>query len=150
MEVSKDNNNLHDTSRLIVLYDGVCGLCNRSIQFILKRDKTDLFRFAALQSEFARTILDRHHRDPDVLDTIIVVLDYEKPTERILLKARAALYCAKIIGGVWKLFYGFSIFPNFLLNFFYNLVAKYRYKIFGKYDSCPLPDEKVKSKFIEI
>jgi len=85
-------------NHLIVLYDGVCGLCNKSIQFILKRDKKDAFRFASLQSEFGRKILHRHGKDPDRLDTFIVVQSFEKESERLIIKARAALFVAKNSG----------------------------------------------------
>lgn len=133
----------------IVLYDGVCGLCNRAVRFIVRRDKRDLFRFAPIQSDLGKRILKRHHRNPDRLDTFVLVRDYEKETESILVKARAGLFVGRVLGGFWKLFYGFWILPDFILNFFYDLVARGRYQIFGKYDTCPLPNEKLRHKFID-
>jgi len=134
----------------IILFDGICGLCNRFVRFVIKRDLNNKFLFASLQSNFAKTILQNHGHPTDKLDTLILVNNYQESSEKIFFKAQGALLILKHLGGFWKIFYGFIIFPDFILNFFYKLVANNRYKIFGKYDSCPLPDPNIQSKFIDL
>jgi predicted DCC family thiol-disulfide oxidoreductase YuxK len=90
-------------TRPIILYDGVCGLCNRFNQFVLKRDRKDLFRFAPLQSSFASGVLMRHGAEPRKLDTVYVVVDYDQPTERLLSKSHAILFALQQIGGTWRM-----------------------------------------------
>jgi len=87
----------------LVLYDGVCGLCNRTNQFILKRDRADRFRFASLQSELAKQLLGRHGYVADALDTVYVVADWQGPAEAVFSKAGAALFVLRALGGVWTL-----------------------------------------------
>ena len=133
---------------LIILYDGVCGLCNRLNQFTLRRDKRGVFRFAALQSEFARALLKPHGANPEDLDTFYVVLGKETPQERLLARSRAALYVLGTIGGPWKLLTIFSLLPTFILDFLYRVIARNRYSMFGRYDHCLLPDPNWKDRFI--
>ena len=90
-------------SNPILLYDGVCGLCDRLTQFLLKRDRHDRLLFASLQSDFAAAILNRHRKDTHDLDTVYVVKDYEQPTEVLLARSDAILYVLKQVGGVWSL-----------------------------------------------
>ena len=137
-------------SNPIVLYDGVCGLCNRAVQFLLKRDRHDRLRFAALQSDFAATLLKCHGVDHQDLDTVYVVLNPGEANEALLAKSDAALFFAKAIGGVWNLARLASIIPRPIRNWVYDLVARYRYRVFGKYETCMLPDPRHKHKFIEV
>jgi len=88
-------------NHLIVFYDGVCGLCNRLVQFLLKRDRNDRLRFASLQSEFAAKVLTRHGIDPRDLDTLHVVENYEEPSERVLNRSDAVLRAIGELGGLW-------------------------------------------------
>jgi predicted DCC family thiol-disulfide oxidoreductase YuxK len=136
-------------SNPIVLYDGVCGLCNRLTQFILKHDKHDRFRFASLQSEFAANILKRHAADPEDLDTVYVVVDYNKPGERLLARSDAILHIATELGGIWKLGAAGRVFPRPIRDAMYKLVARNRYRVFGKYESCMLPEPKHRGKFLD-
>ena len=85
----------------IVLYDGVCGLCNRLVRFILNRDRRDHFRFAALQAGFARATLKRHGLNPDALDTFYVVFNYGEPAERVLARDEGVAAVLESLGGVW-------------------------------------------------
>jgi predicted DCC family thiol-disulfide oxidoreductase YuxK len=137
------------TSHPIVLYDGVCGLCNRLTQFILKRDHHDRFRFASLQSEFADSLLKRHGKDASDLDTFYVVIDFGEPGERLLSRSDGILYVGTALGGFWKLAAVGRVIPRFLRNAFYGLVARNRYRVFGKYESCLMPDPKHGDKFLE-
>ena len=136
-------------SHPIVLYDGVCGLCNRLTQFLLKRDHHDLFRFASLQSEFAGDLLKRHGRDASDLDTFYVALDHGQPTERLLSRSDGILFVVTQLDGLWKLASAGRIVPKVLRDLFYRLVARNRYRVFGKYESCMMPDPKHKHKFLD-
>jgi len=133
-----------------VLYDGVCGLCNRLVQFILKRDSRDRFRFASLQSTFGQTILKRHGADPLDLDTFYVVLDYESPSERLLARSDGVVYALTTLGGIWKIAAVGKALPKSVCDALYNLVARNRYRIFGKYESCMLPEPKQRAKFLDV
>ena|SRR5258708_11864690 len=137
------------TSNPILLYDGVCGLCNRLVQFILKRDHKDRFRFAALQSNFSRAILERNELNPDELDTVYLVLNYGLSDEHLLSRNEAATAVLKELGGFWRFWAGLlDLFPRRFRDWRYTLVAKNRYRFFGKYEACPLPAEKDRHKFL--
>jgi predicted DCC family thiol-disulfide oxidoreductase YuxK len=144
------SNSTDQTSRPIVLYDGVCGLCNRLVRFVLKRDRSDKFRFAALQSDFARNLLKRHNQVPDALDTFYLVLDHSQPTERLLTRSKATIAVLEEFGGVWRLWGKLlRLVPRHFRDWQYNLVASNRYRLFGRYEACPLPDPKVRYKFLD-
>ena len=136
--------------KAIVLYDGVCGLCNRAVQFLLKRDRHDRLRFASLQSDFAATALKRHGMDHQDLDTVYAVLNYDEAGEVLLAKGDAILFFAKAIGGVWNIARLGKIIPRPIRNWLYDFVARHRYQVFGKYDACMLPDPKQRHKFLEV
>lgn len=136
-------------SNPIILYDGVCGLCNRLVQFILKRDQRDYFRFASLQSDLASSLLLRHDRDPHDLDTVYVVIDYEQPAEHLLARSDAILFLLWELGGIWKLASVGKILPRVIRDVVYKLVARNRYRVFGKYESCMLPELKHRAKFLD-
>lgn len=135
----------------IILYDGICGLCNRFVQFVLKRDMKERFRFAALQSNFARDTLRGHGHNPELLDTIYLVLDYGQPNERLLARNDAVTAVLEELGGVWRVWGKLlELLPRAFRDWRYNLVARNRYRIFGKHETCPLPDPKYKHKFIDV
>ena len=133
-----------------MLYDGVCGLCNRLNQFLLKRDKHDRLRFASLQSSLAESLTLRHGANPKDLDTVYVVVDHNLPTEHLLSRSDAIIYVLTQLGGIWKGIGLAKILPKAVRNIAYNIVAKNRYRVFGKHDSCMLPDPKNKEKFLEV
>jgi predicted DCC family thiol-disulfide oxidoreductase YuxK len=137
-------------SNPIVLYDGVCGLCNRLNQFLLKRDTHDRFRFASLQSDLAASLLKRHGADSRDLDTVYVVLDYNQPGERLLARSDAILHLVTQLDGIWKVARAGRLLPKVLRDGIYELVARNRYRVFGKHDSCMLPDLKHRHKFLEV
>lgn len=136
-------------SNPIIFYDGVCGLCNRLVQFVLKHDRRDYFRFAALQSDLASEVLQRHDRDARDLDTVYVVVDYAQPAESLLARSDAILFLLKHLGGVWKLASLGKILPRTMRDGLYGLVARNRYRVFGKYESCMLPEAKHRAKFLD-
>ena len=133
----------------IVLYDGVCGLCNRLNQFVLARDSAAQFRFAALQSRFAGEVLARYGKDPKDLDTFYLLEDYGLPSERLRSKSDAALRVLRRIGGVWKISRILAWLPRSLRDLGYDLVARTRYRIFGKSDRCRVPSPRDRARFIE-
>jgi predicted DCC family thiol-disulfide oxidoreductase YuxK len=134
----------------ILLYDGVCGLCNRLVGFVLKRDRKKLFCFASLQSSFAREILSLREDSPIDFDTLVVIAHYQKESEKRLLRSEAVLFVLQELGGRWRAARILSLAPTFLLDVGYRFVATIRYRLFGKYDSCPLPDQEYYSQFIEV
>jgi len=137
-------------SKPILLYDGVCGLCDRLTQFLLKRDKHDRLLFASLQSEFAAVILNRHGKDAHDLDTVYLVKDYDQPDEVLLSRSDAILFVLSELGGVWKLTSVGRVLPRWLRDRLYNLVARNRYKVFGKHETCMLPEPKHRRKFLDM
>jgi predicted DCC family thiol-disulfide oxidoreductase YuxK len=133
----------------VVLYDGVCGLCNGLNQFLLKRDRHDRFRFASLQSEFAAALLKKHDVNSIDLDTVYVVDNYGQANERLLSRSDAVLHVLRQIGGIWNLFRLGSTIPKSLRDALYNLVVQNRYRMFGKYEVCLMPEERFKHKFLD-
>jgi predicted DCC family thiol-disulfide oxidoreductase YuxK len=134
----------------IVLYDGVCGLCNRLNQFLLKRDRNDRFRFASLQSDFATKLLARHGADSNDLDTVYVVLDHGQPGERLLMRSEAILYTLTHLNGIWKLAAIARVLPRALRDAVYGVIARNRYRVFGKHESCLLPEPGHRRKFLDL
>jgi predicted DCC family thiol-disulfide oxidoreductase YuxK len=140
----------HDVAtKTLLLYDGVCGLCARSVQFVLRRDRRDRFRFAALQSAFARAIVTRHGFDPDDLDSFAIVDGVGTSDERMHRKGRAALLVLARLGGVYALTAPLRLLPNVLLDLVYDFVARRRYRWFGRTETCFVPAKSDRAKFVE-
>ena len=134
-----------DSANPVLLYDGVCGLCNRLVQFVLKRDPRARFRFAALQSTYATRILKTHGLDPQDLNTLYVVED-----ERLSTRADAVIFIFQELGGWWRVAAAaLRIFPKPLRNWGYSVVARHRYRIFGQYETCLLPEKKDQDRFLD-
>ena len=131
----------------VLLYDGVCGLCNRLVQFVLKRDARGLFRFASLQSDFAARILQQHGLDPNDLDTVYLV---EAPGERPASRSDAVISVLRGLGGFWRVTAVLlRALPKGLRDWGYNVIARNRYRIFGTYESCYLGDATFRSRVME-
>jgi predicted DCC family thiol-disulfide oxidoreductase YuxK len=134
----------------IVLYDGVCGLCNRSVQFILRRDRAGVFRFASLQGQVAAGILARHGANPSDLDTMYVVVGGNEAQERLLPRSDAVLYIGRRLGGLWGFLAGvMELVPRAVRDWGYAAVARHRYQVFGRYDACPLPRAETRERFLD-
>ena len=131
----------------LILYDGVCGLCNRFVRFLLKHDRADLFRFAPLASQLAKGLLARHGAQH--LDTVCVVEGIGTDAEKMLVKSDAAILALRRLGGFWTLAMIAFILPRFVRDGLYDFIARRRYSIFGKFDTCPLPDAEARRKFLE-
>lgn len=127
----------------IILFDGVCNLCNGAVIFIIKRDKKDLFRFAAIQSEPGVQLIDTHGIDTSKTDSIILIEE-----ERYFTKSSAALRIARYLSGGYPLLYAFIILPKFIRDGLYDLIANNRYKWFGKRESCMIPTPALRAKFL--
>lgn len=127
----------------IILFDGVCNLCNSSVNFIIDRDKNNIFKFSALQSETGRKYLDKFGLNPDDFDSVVLVTG-----DKFYTKSTAALRIIKEFPSVWKTLYIFIIIPPPLRNFLYDIISKNRYSWFGKKDSCRMPSPELKNKFI--
>jgi predicted DCC family thiol-disulfide oxidoreductase YuxK len=133
----------------LVLYDGVCALCHGSVRFVLPRDRHHHFDFAPLQSATGRAWLSRMGKSPDDLDTFVVVLHYRGVAPTMLTKGRAALFVAGRLGFPWRLFTILRALPTAILNASYDLIARNRYRLFGRYDVCPLPPPEQRSRFVD-
>jgi predicted DCC family thiol-disulfide oxidoreductase YuxK len=135
----------------ILLYDGVCALCNRFVQFILRRDRNAIFRFASLQSAFAVPILTRHGASPTALDTVFVVVNHELPDEYLLSRSEAVLFVVKQLAGPWRASASLlQLLPKFFRDAVYNAVARRRYRIFGRSEVCLLPRDQDRSRFLDL
>jgi predicted DCC family thiol-disulfide oxidoreductase YuxK len=133
----------------VVLFDGVCGLCNAFNNFIIDHDKQDKFMFAPLQSAFARDALCKYGKDPADLETVYVIEGFRTDRERLLERADAALFAFAQLGGWPSLSRSLCVIPAPLLRWGYDRVADVRYRLFGKYGACRLPDDATRARFIE-
>jgi predicted DCC family thiol-disulfide oxidoreductase YuxK len=138
-----------ERGRHLLLYDGVCGLCDRLVQTVLVRDRREAFHFAPLQCPAASAALERFGRDSRDLNTLYVVADYQTAAPRLLSKSRAALFVAGTLGWPWKATIVLSVLPRGLLDWGYDLIARYRYRLFGRFDQCVIPLPEHRARFVE-
>jgi len=131
-------------NKKIILFDGVCNLCNSSVQFVIKHDTKDVFRFVALQSDLGQEILKHIGVNAKNIDSIIL---YD-PGVAYYYKSKAALEIAKNLGGFWHFGTIFRIIPTGISNQLYDYIAENRYKWYGKKESCMIPTAELKSKFL--
>jgi predicted DCC family thiol-disulfide oxidoreductase YuxK len=139
----KSNTNQFRESKGIVLFDGFCNLCSWSVQFIIKRDRTDYFRFASLQSDIAKQILSNFNIAAG-FDKSVVLIE----NKNIYFKSTAALRISRHLKGLWKYIYYIIYLPRFIRDFVYDIVTKYRFKWFGKKDTCFVPGDDFKNVFL--
>jgi len=128
----------------IILFDGVCNLCNASVQFVIKRDTKDVFRFVPLQSELGEKILNHIGINREHTDSMVL---YE-PGKAYFYKAEAALKITNELGDLYHLLNIFQVFPKFILNAVYDYMAKNRYRWYGKQESCMMPTPELAAKFL--
>lgn len=139
-----------ETTITLVFYDGVCGLCNRLVQFLLKRDSRGVLRFAQLQGDLARKELVAHGYDPADLDSVFVIADWGSSRQRVLKTSRAVLHASSRLGGAWGIAARIGqIVPTAIADRVYRFVARRRYRVFGKFDACPLPRPEWRERFLE-
>lgn len=140
---------MNQRGRHLLLYDGVCGLCDRLVQLVLARDRGERFDFASLQSPAAKVVLGRFARDPDTLNTLYVVADYRTGNATLLSKSQAVLMIGATLGWPWKAVVLLRVLPGSLLDWGYDLVARHRYRVFGRYDQCLIPRPEHRARFVE-
>ena len=128
----------------IILFDGICNLCNLSVQFIIRNDKKDVFRFVSLQTTFGQEILNHIGVDIKKIDSIVL---YE-PGIAYYIKSDAAFKIAYELKGLYKFLGFFSVLPKSITNLFYDYIAKNRYIWFGKKESCMIPTPVLANKFL--
>jgi predicted DCC family thiol-disulfide oxidoreductase YuxK len=131
-------------SHPVILFDGVCNLCNASVQYVIKHDKKRLFRFASLQSSFGEKVLTEHNLPHNTFNSFILI-----DSNKIYTRSTAALIVAKKLSGLIKLLYIFIIVPEFIRDIVYDIIARNRYKWFGKKEACWLPTPELKSLFYD-
>jgi predicted DCC family thiol-disulfide oxidoreductase YuxK len=132
------------TSNPIILFDGVCIFCNYWVNFAIKRDKKKKLMFAALQGEAAKELLQQYQINPTSLSSVILIDKGKAYTQ-----SSAAIRICKHLDSGWKLFYGLMIIPKFIRDFFYNIIARNRYKWFGKKEVCMIPTPELKERFLD-
>jgi predicted DCC family thiol-disulfide oxidoreductase YuxK len=130
-------------NKKIILFDGVCNLCNDSVVFMIKRDKKDVLRYAALQTEFGQKMIEKHKIDSSKIDSIILI-----DNDKYYYKSTAALRIARHLKGAYPLLVIFLILPAFMRDWIYDIIARNRYKWFGKKESCMIPTPELKGKFL--
>ncbi len=129
----------------VILFDGVCNLCNSSVNRVIRWDKKNQFLFASLQSEFGKSIINDLQIDTQKIDSIILY----NPGVSYDVKSTAIIKIANDLGGFWKLMNIFFILPTGFRNLVYNYIAKNRYKWYGKKESCMIPTPELKAKFLD-
>jgi len=127
----------------IILFDGVCNLCNSSVNFIIDKDVRNVFKFASLQSETGTKLIKNYNLTAENIDSVILI-----DNDRAYIKSDAALMIAAELGGVYKILSFMRIIPKFIRDFFYDIIARNRYRWFGKKDVCRIPTPELKSKFL--
>ena len=128
----------------ILLFDGVCNLCNSAVQFVIKRDKKKKFLYTSLQSKTGQKLLLKYGLNLSDFDSFILI-----ENKKYFTKSTAALKIAKGLGGIWSMLYIFIIIPKFSRNAIYDFIAQNRYKWFGKRDECMLPSPEFKDRFLQ-
>jgi predicted DCC family thiol-disulfide oxidoreductase YuxK len=128
----------------VILFDGVCNLCNGLVNWIIDRDKKNLFRFSSLQSNFGLETVKKINLAGNYMDTVVYLDDETSYTE-----SAAILHIFKDLGGLYSALFIFIIVPSFLRNFVYRIVARNRYKWFGRQETCRVPTPELKSKFLD-
>jgi predicted DCC family thiol-disulfide oxidoreductase YuxK len=134
----------------LVLYDGVCGLCNRFNAFLLRRDAGAVLDFASLQSAAGRAALGRFGPVPDDLTTVYVIADYRSESAALLSRSAAALFAVRALGGPWRTAALATLLPRAVRDWAYDLVARHRYRFFGRTEVCPLPAAEHRARFIDL
>ena len=133
----------------LVLYDGVCGLCNRLLQFLLAHDRRAVFTFASLQSATGKSTVERFGGDPDELTSFYVLANYRTNHIRLFSRGRAALFVAGELGWPWKAAVLMRVVPTAILDRMYDLVARNRYRLFGRFEHCLAPRPEFRRRFID-
>lgn len=133
-----------EENKKIILFDGVCNLCNGFIQFVIKRDSADTFRYASLQSEIGQKLISEREIDTARIDSVVLI----EPGVAYYIKSDAALQIGSHLKGFRTISRILYLIPSVLRNIIYDLIARYRYAWFGKKDACMIPTPELQSKFL--
>jgi predicted DCC family thiol-disulfide oxidoreductase YuxK len=134
----------------VLLYDGVCGFCNRLVQFVLRHDDEKIFRFASLQSSFGSQVLTQHGVDTSAMSTAYVLASGDEG-QVLLQRSAAILFLMSWFGGIWSVLAQMvRLLPLRVRDWAYNVIARHRYRIFGRYESCPLPSAADRERFLDL
>ena len=139
----RDKTEVPNIKPLTIYFDGECNLCSGSVQFILKRDRKERFRFASLQGETGQALLAANQISKEHFDSFIL-----QEGNAIHLRSTAALRVARYLGGTWSLLYTFIIVPRFIRDAVYDFISRHRYAWFGKRATCWLPQPKWEKRFL--
>src|SRR5687768_5321613 len=133
----------------LVLYDGACGLCSRLLRFLLEHDCRGVFSFASLQSEVGRVIVARWGGNPNELTSFYVLANYRADDAQMFNRSGAALFVAGELGWPWSVAIVLRVLPTAILDRIYNVLARRRYRVFGRYDECLIPRPELRGRFVE-
>ncbi|MEB3020270.1 thiol-disulfide oxidoreductase DCC family protein [[Mycobacterium] crassicus] len=138
-----------DRATPVLLYDGVCGICNRAVQTIIRHDRHGTLRFAALDSDFARAVIERH---PDLrdIDSMVFIDNPGGSDERVSVRSAAGLDVARYLGGPFRILLTARIIPAGLRDRLYDRFAAVRYRFGRRHDTCPLPAPEVRARFLDV
>ena len=140
---------MNEDASPVLLYDGLCGFCDRTVQWLLRVDRGRVFRFAPLSGEFATGVLSRH---PDLqgIDSLVLVEPAEDGNSgRVWVRSGALIKCAKHLSGMWHLLTALALVPRPLRDWGYDAFARRRYRLFGRFDECPVPPPDVRDRFLD-
>jgi predicted DCC family thiol-disulfide oxidoreductase YuxK len=137
-----------ETAGPVLLYDGLCGFCDRTVRLVLRADRGGVIRFAPLQGAFATGVIERHPELEDV-DSLILVENPGLTDERVAVRSDGALRVAEILGGGWRLLTVLALVPRPLRDWAYDVFARWRYRIFGRFEACPIPPADARSRFLD-
>ena len=134
----------------VLLYDGVCRFCNRLVQFVLRHDDEKIFRFASLQSSFGSRVLTQHSLDTSPMSTAYVLVSGDEG-QALLQRSAAILFLMDRFGGIWSVLAQIiGLLPLRMRDWAYNIIARHRYRLFGRYESCPLPSAADRERFLDL
>ena len=134
-----------DEHQPVLLYDGICHLCNGLVRFVIRWDRKKTIRFASLQSDRGQSFLKDREMPTDDFDTLVYIKE-----GKYYVRSTAVLEVLKDMGGFWRVFYIFIILPTCLRDPVYRLVARLRYRLFGKSDQCTIPAPEIRERFLDV
>ena len=145
--VRREMGDVHQTP--VLLYDGLCGFCDRTVQLVLRADRRGTIRFTPLQGKFAASVLERHALIQGVDSLVFIEPGEEEENLRLHVRSGAVLRIAWHLGSAWRVLVVFRLVPRAFRDWAYDVFARHRYRIFGRLDACPIPPPEVRSRFVD-